>query len=94
MQHDIVELLDAIVYAKENFGNDKTSKFYFTREEKTDAFGQAYREDMASFECVLLIAHTAGTKITITVIGLADDVAFQREFIAAEIDKHRANNRG
>jgi len=89
MQHDIIELLDSIKYAKENFGDDESSKLYFTRRERTDAFGKHYREDKVMFECVLILAIVTGTKIEIKVIGLGDDVQFQREFIAGVIDAHR-----
>jgi len=89
MQHDIVELLDAIKYAKENFGDDESSNLFFTRKEKTDAFGVPYREDKVKFECVLILATVTGTKIEIKVIGLGDDVQFQREFIAETIATHR-----
>lgn len=82
MQHDIVELLDAIKFAKENFGSDKDAKYFFVRRELEDGFGVAYREDQVKFECVQILAWVKGTKIEIKVIGLNDDVQFQREFIA------------
>jgi hypothetical protein len=82
MQHDIVELLDAIKHAQENFGSDKDAKYFFVRRELEDAFGVAYREDHVKFECVQILAWVKGTKIEIQVIGLNDDVQFQREFIA------------
>lgn len=89
MQHDIVELLDFIKYAKENFGDDESAKLYFTRNERVDGFGKPYREDKMKFECVLILAFVTGTKIEIKVIGLGDDVQFQREFIAGVIEAHR-----
>lgn len=87
MQHDIIELLDALKHAKDNFGSDKDAKFYFVRRELEDAFGVAYREDQAKFECVQILAWVKGTKIEIKVIGLNDDVQFQREFIADVVNR-------
>lgn len=92
MHHDIVELLDAIKYAKEHFGNDENSKLYFTRKDRVDGFGKPYREDKVKFECVIVLAFVTGTKIEITVVGLGDDVQFQREFIAGVIEDHRKAN--
>jgi hypothetical protein len=89
MQHDIVELLDFIKYAKENFGSDESAKHYFVRTERVDAFGKPYREDKVKFECVLILGWVTGTKIEIKVVGLNDDVQFQREFIAGVIDAHK-----
>lgn len=89
MQHDIVELLDFIKYAKENFGADESAKHYFVRTEREDAFGKAYREDKIKFECVLILAFVTGTQIEIKVVGLGDDVQFQREFISGVIEAHR-----
>jgi len=89
MRHDIVELLDFIKYAKENFGDDETSKQFFTRKELTDGFGVPYREDKAKFDCVIILAWSRGTKIEISVVGLGDDVQFQREFISEVIATHR-----
>ena len=92
MQHDIVGLLDFIKYAKDNFGDDESSKLYFSRTEKVDGFGKPYREDKVKFECVLVLAWSSGTKVEITVVGLKDDVQFQREFISGVIEEHRKAN--
>lgn len=92
MQHDLIELLDAIKYAKENFGNDESAPLHFVRRERTDGFGKAYREDKVKFECVIVIAWACESQVKITVVGLNDDVKFQREFIAGVIDAHRQEN--
>ena len=89
MQHDIVELLDAIKYAKENFGDDVNTKYYFTRKDLVDAFDKPYREDKVKFECVTVLVFVTGTKIEINVVGLGDDIELQREFIAEAIETHR-----
>lgn len=89
MQHDIVELLDFIKYAKENFGDDKDAKLHFIRTERVDGFGKPYREDKVKFECVLILVFVTGTKIEIKVIGLNDDIQFQRDFISGVIEAHR-----
>lgn len=92
MQHNIVELLDFIKYAKENFGSDESQKLFFTRNERVDAFGKPYREDKVKFECVTILAWSSGTEIKITVVGLGDDVQFQREFISGVIAAHQKEN--
>ena len=92
MQHDLIELLDAIKYAKENFSDDESGKLYFSRKEKTDGFGKPYREDKVKFECVIVIAWASGSQVKITVVGLGDDVQFQREFISNVIADHRKAN--
>lgn len=89
MQHDLIELLDAIKYAKENFSDDESAKFHFIRKEKTDGLGKPYREDKVKFECVIVIAWACESQVKITVVGLGDDVQFQREWIAKAIEEHR-----
>lgn len=89
MQHDIVELLDAIKYAKENFGSDSSSGRSFVRRELVDGRGRPYREDKVIFDMVVVLAWTTGTKIEIKIIGLNDDVQFQREIISETIAAHR-----
>lgn len=90
MQHDIIELLDFIKYAKDNFGDDVNSNLYFTRKELVDGFGKPYREDKAMFDCVIIFGWVRETKIEIKVIGLNDDVQFQKEFITGVINDHRS----
>lgn len=90
MQHDIVELLDFVEYARQNFSNDTSDKLYFVREDLVDAFDNGYRQDRCSFYGCLIHVVSRGTRIEVIVIGLNDDVAFQREFIAKTIADHKA----
>lgn len=90
MQHDIVELLDFVDYARNNFPEDTNGKLYFIREDLVDAYGHGYRQDRCSFYGCLIHIVCRGTRIEVVVIGLSDDVAFQREFIAKTIAEHKA----
>ena len=90
MQHDIIELLDFATYAKENFPANKEEKVYFIRENLVDAFGKEYRQDVCSFWGCMIHVVSSGTRIEVLVIGLNDDIAFQREFIAKTIASHKA----
>jgi len=85
MEHDIVELITAIEFARANFEHttDSAVRCRFIRENKTDAFGQAYREDIAVFGTVQIHGVAQGTKITITVIGMNDNIDYQRKEIDA-----------
>jgi len=89
MQHDIVELIDFVEYARQNFPKDSNEKLYFIREDLVDAFGGAYRQDRCSFYGCQIHVVCRGSRIEVVVIGLNDDVAFQREFIANTITAHR-----
>lgn len=84
MQHDIIELVDALEFARKNFEHttDSKARYRFSRENKLDAFSQPYREDIAVFDIVQVHGEVRGTQVKITVIGLGDNVQYQREEIA------------
>lgn len=56
MQHDLFQLIDVIMFAKENFSDNMNQKFAFKRTNGVDAFGVGYRADVVKLDFIQIHA--------------------------------------
>lgn len=50
MQHDLFKLIDVIMFAKNNFGDNMDDKFAFKRTHFVDGFGATVRHDKVKLD--------------------------------------------
>lgn len=90
IQYDIVQLLDWLKFAMENFPEVKDERHVsFKRDDLVDCFGQAYRQDIAVFGLVTITSVVRGTKITIDVTCPVEDIVWQHHEIIRTIAEYK-----